>query len=324
MRVNRLPLATMQSNAAQARVTKGIEAKSRHNAHLQNGSSQSNCPAEIFGRDHNLTKQWSIRDFDIGKKLGRGKFGRVLLVRIKKNGFVCALKMMKKEELVKYHAEVQFRREVEIQASLHHPNILQIYGYFEDARKVYIMVEYVPKGELYTHLGELGRFPPALASNYIVQVASGLNYCHQKSIMHRDIKPENLLLSNDGQVKISDFGWSIRTRHKRGTLCGTLDYLPPEMILKEAHSHQVDTWALGVLTYEFLVGEAPFFAEGRQKTYEKIQKVALEFPNYVEPEAEAFVRALLQKDPSRRLPLEDVPSHPWMLKHRQNWPRMPE
>lgn len=324
MRANRLPLATMQSNAARARHATGFQAKKSHNSNFLSETSSANCPAEIFGKDHNISKQWSIHDFDIGKKLGRGKFGRVLLVRIKENGFICALKTMKKEELVKYHAEVQFRREVEIQASLKHPNILQIYGYFEDARKVYIMIEYVPKGELYTHLGEMGRFPSSLASNYIAQVASGLDYCHQKSIMHRDIKPENLLLGNDGQIKISDFGWSIRTRHKRGTLCGTLDYLPPEMILKETHSHQVDTWALGVLTYEFLIGEAPFFAEGRQRTYEKIQKVDLKFPPYIEQEAMDFIRALLQRDPSKRLPLRDVLSHPWMKKHMREWPSLPK
>lgn len=333
MRVERKPLGAMQSNAAHARTQDVSKLRLKLPAPSPSplaradggvgdaGSARlANCtePGAVEA-EHGVAKRLRLRDFEIGRKLGRGKFGRVLLVRHRATGFICALKSMSKKELVAYHAEVQFRREVEIQASLRHENILQIYGYFEDAKNVYIMVEYSPKGEIFKMLTDFGRLSPVMASSYIAQTAAGLDYCHQRSVIHRDIKPENLLMGADGRIKIADFGWSIRTRQNRRTLCGTLDYLPPEMIEKTAHNTQVDVWALGVLAYEFLVGKAPFAARDRASIYRRITHVDLKFPPSIETEAVDFIRALLQKNPADRMQLSDVPSHPWILKHKPNW-----
>ncbi len=135
-------------------------------------------------------------------------------------------------------------------------------------------------------------------------------------MIHRDIKPENLLLGLKGELKIADFGWSVHAPNaRRTTLCGTLDYLPPEMIEGRDHDHTVDIWCLGVLCYEFLVGNPPFEAEGHSETYRRISKVDLKFPSHVSAEAKDLIQRLLVHDPKKRMPLQQVLQHPWIVKH---------
>lgn len=200
---------------------------------------------------------------------------------------------------------------------------------------------------------------PAWLSNlvhllqYVAALAGALDYCHSKNVIHRDIKPENLLLGYRGDIKISDFGWSVHApTGRRTTLCGTLDYLPPEMVESKEHDHNVDIWALGVLTYEFLVGSPPFEAEShhevsKQKcgristrrssfqtsvfshhgcpsgplpsqTYRRISKVDLRFPSHVSTEARDFIIKLLRKEPKTRMPLSQVRYHAWIQRHTQD------
>lgn len=260
--------------------------------------------------------KWRLSDFDIGKSLGRGKFGNVYLAREKKSKFVCALKVLFKNQLQKAGVEHQLRREIEIQAHLRHPNILRLYGYFYDENRVYLILEFAPGGELYKKLQKEEKFSEAQAAEYIYRLADALHYCHQKAVIHRDIKPENLLLGRKGQLKLSDFGWSVHTPHfRRTTLCGTLDYLSPEMVTGQQHDHKVDNWSLGVLTYEFVVGRPPFEATGQRETYNRISRVDLKFPDHVTSQCRHFIYALLKKDPSRRLTLDKIPHHPWITKH---------
>ena len=130
-------------------------------------------------------------------------------------------------------------------------------------------------------------------------------------MIHRDIKPENLLVDSKGEVKIADFGWSVHApSSKRHTLCGTLDYLPPEMVEGHAHDKSVDIWSLGVLAYEFLVGSPPFEAQGHSETYRRIAKVDLKFPPFVSAGARDLISKLLVKDPKQRLSLAEVSLSP--------------
>lgn len=270
-------------------------------------------------------RRWTLDDFDIGRPLGRGKFGNVYLCREKKSRFIVALKVLHKSQLLKAGVEHQLRREIEIQSHLRHRNILRMYGYFWDEKRVYLILEYAPKGELYKELTRKERFSERRASQYILQLSRALRYCSSKHVIHRDIKPENLLLGYRGEVKIADFGWSVHApSSRRKTLCGTLDYLPPEMIESKDHDHTVDIWSLGVLTYEFICGSPPFEAEGHTATYRRIVKVDLRFPPYVSPEARDFIAKLLQKDPKKRMTLDRVPYHPWIQKHLQARPDAPE
>jgi len=261
-------------------------------------------------------RKWKLADFDIGKPLGKGKFGCVYLARERETKYICALKVLFKSQLSRAGVEHQLRREIEIQSHLRHPNILRLYGYFFDENRVYLILEYAARGELYKVLQHEQRFNEERTSRYIAMLADALQYCHTKHVIHRDIKPENLLLGNKGELKIADFGWSVHApTNRRQTLCGTLDYLPPEMIEGNDHDSNVDVWSLGVLMYEFLVGSPPFEAEGQNETYRRIAQVDLKFPPYLSPEAKDLMSRVLVKNPKARLPLADCLNHPFITKY---------
>ncbi|XP_063815097.1 aurora kinase A [Pseudophryne corroboree] len=279
------------------------------------GKTQAAAPAKGEGK----RKQWCLDDFEIGRPLGKGKFGNVYLAREKESKFILALKVLFKSQLEKGGVEHQLRREVEIQSHLRHPNILRLYGYFHDATRVYLILDYAPRGELYRELQRCSRFDDQRSATYITELADALLYCHSKNVIHRDIKPENLLLGSNGELKIADFGWSVHApSSRRTTLCGTLDYLPPEMIEGRMHDEKVDLWSLGVLCYEFLVGKPPFEAETHQETYRRISKVEFQFPPYVSEGARDLVSRLLKHNPNHRLPLKDVLEHPWVIQNSKH------
>lgn len=235
-------------------------------------------------------KKFTLSDFEIGRSLGAGKFGDVYLARERKSQYIVAIKAIKKSQLIKSGYEHLLRREIEIQSHLRHMNILRMYGYFYDNKRVYIILEYAPGGESYKALTARGRFSETTTAKYICDLSKALHYCHEKHIIHRDIKPENLLIGQGGVIKIADFGWSVHApSDRRTTLCGTLDYLPPEMCEGRPHDSSADIWTLGVLTYEFLVGSPPFEAVGNSETQRRIVKVDLKFPDVVRSLARDFI-----------------------------------
>ncbi|RHY32720.1 hypothetical protein DYB32_002302 [Aphanomyces invadans] len=223
---------------------------------------------------------WKLTDFEIGRPLGRGKFGNVYLAREKESKYVVALKVLQKYQLRKANVEHQLRREIEIQSDLNHPNILRLFGYFYDDKRIYLIIEYAPQGELYQKLIEVGRFSESVAANYVSQIANGLLYMHQRHIIHRDLKPENLLL-----------GYNVR------------------------RSFTDDVWTLGVLMYELLVGTPPFEANDTPSTYARIRAVDLQYPPHVSIKARDLLGRILRKDPAHRLPLELIVTHPWITSH---------
>lgn len=266
-------------------------------------------------------KSWVLSDFDIGKALGKGKFGHVYLAREKKSKFIVALKVLFKDAIKKADIEHQVRREIEIQTHLRHTNILKMYGYFHDDARVYLILEFAPGGACYKELQaqEYKRFEDKRTAHYVAQLADALKYCHAKKVIHRDIKPENLLLGSKGELKIADFGWSVHApSSRRTTLCGTLDYLPPEMVHGKTHNELVDLWSLGVLCFEFLVGKPPFESESYEDTYRRISKAIYFVPPFVSDGARELISQLLIVQPEKRLCLDGVLAHPWILSHNLN------
>eukprot|EP01029_Cantina_marsupialis_P027912 TRINITY_DN774163_c0_g1_i1.p1 TRINITY_DN774163_c0_g1~~TRINITY_DN774163_c0_g1_i1.p1 ORF type:complete len:302 (+),score=77.26 TRINITY_DN774163_c0_g1_i1:43-948(+) len=258
---------------------------------------------------------WTLKHFEIGKQLGNGKFGRVFLARTKKERYVVALKVLEKKQLEKSKVEHQLRREIEIQSRLRHKNILRLFGYFHDEKRIFLILEYAPGGELYKRVCE-GPLPEKDAARYIRSVALALDYCHANNVIHRDIKPENLLLDYKADIKLADFGWSVHSpSSNRDTLCGTPDYLPPEMIKSEKHNNTADIWSLGVLCYEFLCGKPPFESKSNTDTWRKIIAKNIVWPPSVPKDARDLIDKMLQLKPDKRFPLAKVVEHPWVVKH---------
>lgn len=265
-----------------------------------------------------LKEPWTINDFQFGKPLGKGQFGNVYLAREirTQHKHVVAIKMLNKLELRRGDVEHQIRRELEIQQNVRHPNILHMYGWFHDAARIYLILEYANGGELYGKLKKAGRFEEPEAATYMHQIADALTYLHKKKVIHRDIKPENLLLGLWGEVKIADFGWSVHTQSmRRRTMCGTIDYLPPEMVENKGHNEKVDVWCVGILCYEFLTGAAPFQTKTDKETFHKIVKEEATFPDYMSKNARHLIRQSLKKNPEERISMQEVGSHPWIIQN---------
>lgn len=317
-----LPKPASQHNQPKPHVSSGHSELAKPPSEPAKQEKPQNKPAKN-SEASSSKKPWSLENFDIGRPLGKGKFGNVYLARERQSKFILALKVLFKKQLEKAGVEHQLRREVEIQSHLRHPNILRLYGYFHDASRVYLILEYAPRGELYGELQRCGSFPEDRTATYIMELADALHYCHTKNVIHRDIKPENLLLGGNGELKIADFGWSVHTpSSRRSTLCGTLDYLPPEMIEGKTHDEKVDLWSLGVLCYEFLVGKPPFEAKTHDETYRRISRVEYSYPPQavISAGAKDLVGKLLKHNPMHRLPIQGVLTHPWVLEYSTKKP----
>ena len=157
-------------------------------------------------------------------------------------------------------------------------SIVNMYGSFHDPRYIYLLLEYIVGGEFFTHLRKAGRFENEQSKFYASQIAAIFEYCHSKNIVYRDLKPENILINMDGYMKLSDFGFAKVIEHRTYTLCGTPEYIAPEVLLNKGHGKPVDWWTLGILIYEMIVGYPPFVDEDPMHIYQKILSGKIVFP----------------------------------------------
>jgi aurora kinase, other len=269
-------------------------------------------------KDVNL-KKFKKEDFEFGPKIGKGKFCDVFLARDHKTNWIVALKVLDKMSIRQMRAQRQIVREIKYHSFLKHENIIKLLGVFHDEEKIYMILEYAADGEVYKELknSPSKKFTEEKSSKYIKQVLDAIMYLHSNDIIHRDLKPENLLNSY-GTLKLADFGWSVYSPEagaKRKTFCGTLDYVPPEMIQGEKYDYHSDNWSIGIMAFEFMTGSPPFGKRTQDETLESIVKNELIIPNYVSEEAKAFILGLLNPVPAKRMELSEAIQHPWITKY---------
>jgi protein-serine/threonine kinase len=261
----------------------------------------------------------TLDDFQLLKVLGKGSYGKVMLVRHRSEQSVFAMKMLRKDNVVKRNQIDHTKTERSVLEAVSHPFIVSLHYAFQTPKKLYIVLEYCAGGELFFHLSRAGRFSEGRCKFYAAEILLALEYLHSLTIIYRDLKPENLLLDQDGHAKVTDFGLSkegIMDNVSAKTMCGTPEYLAPEILDKKGHGRAVDWYSLGALIYEMLTGLPPYYTRDRDKLFERIRKGDLSYPSYMSAPAKALCQGMLYKDPNRRLgggPTdgEEVKAHPF-------------
>lgn len=251
-----------------------------------------------------------LDDFKLLKVLGRGSFGKVFMVQYKKNGKIYAMKCLKKEQLLIDNQIKNTLLEKEILQNINHPFLCQLVFCFQNEDHVYFVMPFIGGGELFTHLRRAKRFSEAETKFYAYQIGQALQYMHSNGIIYRDLKPENILIDANGYIKITDFGISKKLSNeneKAKTLCGTPEYLAPEILLANKYDKSVDWWSFGILVYEMLNGHPPFCCGSMQTLFEMIRLNPVRFNDKLNlsKEAKDFVVKLLIKNPKDRLGSKD-------------------
>lgn len=246
-----------------------------------------------------------LDSFKMIKVIGKGSFGKVFLVREIKTGEMFALKVLRKDNIVKRNQVEHTRTERSVLGYVKHPFIVGLNMAFQSKDKLYFVLDYCAGGELFFHLSKVGRFAEPRARFYASEIVLAISYVHELDIIYRDLKPENVLLDARGHVRLTDFGLSkegISSSSSGATsFCGTPEYLAPEILNRQGHGRAVDWWSLGALLYEMLTGLPPFYCRDREKLFEKIRKGHLDYPRSLSSRAVSLLRGLLTKDPRRRL-----------------------
>ncbi|XP_025074192.1 cAMP-dependent protein kinase catalytic subunit beta-like [Pogonomyrmex barbatus] len=241
-----------------------------------------------------------LEDFDRFRTLGAGAFGRVVLVKHKSTSAYYAMKILDKTGLVKMKQVDHTRNEKRILQCINFPFMVFMHFFFKDNSYVYMVMPFVQGGEMFTHLRRMGKFDESLARFYAAQVVLALEYLHHCSLIYRDLKPENILIQNSGYITVTDFGFCKMVNGRTWTLCGTPDYLAPEVIQSKGYGKAVDWWSFGVLIYEMNAGYPPFYAHDPMKIYEKIVAGKYKFAHHFGEELRDILKNILQVDLTRR------------------------
>ncbi|KAI8338269.1 kinase-like domain-containing protein [Chlamydoabsidia padenii] len=254
-------------------------------------------------------------DFKLKQTLGTGACGRVYLAQSKFNKKHYAIKTLNKYDVVRKKQVESTNNEFTILRDMYHPFLVTLWDAFQDDSHLFMVMDFVPGGELFRVLRKQKKFTEEATRFYAAEVILALEYLHDNEIIYRDLKPENILLDEKGHVKLTDFGFAKRVPSYTYTVCGTPDYLAPEMIRCKGYTRAVDWWSLGVLIFEMRMGKPPFEDQHPVNLYEKILECRIDWPDDgdVNPVLKDLLLGLLTSNISQRYGGgdRDIKHHPW-------------
>lgn len=246
-----------------------------------------------------------LDDFELVRVIGKGSFGKVTLVKKRTDGKLYAMKVLAKQNIIKRKQVEHTRTERNVLGRLNHPFIVKLHYAFQTEVKLYFVLDYAAGGELFFHLSRMKKFPDHMSRFYAAEIALALDAMHEHGVVYRDLKPENILLDGEGHIKLADFGLAkegvVNAAEGAHSLCGTPEYLSPEVLDRQGHGTAVDWWNLGMVLYEMLTGLPPWYTTDREKLFDRLRNAPLKFPFYVSRPAASLIQALLNRNPLQRL-----------------------
>lgn len=257
--------------------------------------------------------------YELGKLLGHGTFAKVYHARNVNSGEGVAIKVLDKEKIVKGGLMAHIKREIAILRRVRHPNIVKLFEVMATKSKIYFVMEYVKGGELFNKVAK-GRLKEDVARKYFQQLISAVGFCHARGVYHRDLKPENLLLDDNGDLKVSDFGLSavaeqIQQDGLFHTFCGTPAYVSPEILARKGYdAAKSDIWSCGVILYVLMAGHLPFHDQNLMAMYRRIYKGEFRCPRWFSPDLVNLLKRLLVTDPTTRITVPEIMENKWFKK----------
>ncbi|XP_027354272.1 CBL-interacting serine/threonine-protein kinase 5-like [Abrus precatorius] len=257
--------------------------------------------------------------YEMGRLLGKGTFAKVYYGKEISTGESVAIKVINKEQVKKEGMMEQIKREISVMRLVRHPNIVELKEVMATKTKIFFVMEYVRGGELFAKISK-GKLKEDLARKYFHQLISAVDYCHSRGVSHRDLKPENLLLDDNENLKISDFGLSALPEQLRydgllHTQCGTPAYVAPEILRKKGYDgSKADIWSCGVVLYVLLAGFLPFQDENLMTMYNKVLRAEFQFPPWFSSESRRLISKILVADPAKRTTIPAIMRVSWFRK----------
>jgi serine/threonine protein kinase len=256
----------------------------------------------------------SLNDFIIHSIIGKGSFGEVYLVQKKGTKKFYAMKTLPKKRIIKENLTRYALTERNVLSTISHPFIVKLRYAFQNTKTLFLIMDYLPGGDLGRYLQDEGQISETKARIYAAEITLAISELHQRDIIFRDLKPENVLLDKDGHAMLSDFGLSkenVLLENQERSFCGSVAYLAPEMLKKTGHGKAMDWYLVGVIIYEMVVGIPPFFAETKEELFRNIEHATVRFPGALSAQLKDLLSKLFEKDPHKRIREDEIKAHPW-------------
>lgn len=310
---------------SQGKCNRGSKCRFSHNNENQftdekNRNSSKNKSSkliEIIESEKNAPKSFKVdlSYFELLKTIGHGVMGKVYQVRMKTTNKVYAMKVIPKKKVVESELFDATQTERNIMMGINHPFITKLHFSFQTESKLYLIMDFLPGGDLSFHLNNMFRFDEERTRFYAAEIALALEHLHEQNIIYRDLKASNTLLDMDGHIRLADFGMAKLLEEwreiKSNSYCGTTRYMAPEIIKNSGYGTSVDWWSFGILVYHMLTGEFPFDSDELEKIPDKIVRDSLYLPADLTPNAQSLLKGLLNRNPSKRYKINQIKNHPF-------------